>query len=192
LAGAGSPVKLGLMLLRREHACLLVIDVQERLMAAMNDGAKLAANAALLIKAARRLGVPVLISEQYPKGLGPTLPELSAAAAGEPVVTKMEFSCTEAPGYLDRLKATGRSQAVLTGIEAHVCVLQTALGLRALGYPVFVVADAVASRRVESVALALERMREAGCSIVTTEMVVFEWLGRAGTPEFKELSALVK
>ncbi len=185
------------MLLKRERSCLLVIDVQERLMAAMNEGARLIANTALLVKAARRLGVPVLISEQYPKGLGPTLPELSAmagstSAVGEPVITKMEFSCTEAPGYLDRLKATGRDQAVLTGIEAHVCVLQTALGLRTLGYPVFVVADAVASRRPDSVALALDRMREAGCSIVTTEMVVFEWLGRAGTPEFKELSALVK
>ncbi|MFZ0692965.1 MAG: hydrolase [Alphaproteobacteria bacterium] len=180
------------MLLKRERSCLLVIDVQERLMTAMNEGARLIANTALLVKAARRLGVPVLVSEQYPKGLGPTLPELSALAPGESVVTKMEFSCTEAPGYRDRLKATGRDQAVLAGIEAHVCVLQTALGLRTLGYPVFVVADAVASRRPASVALALDRMREAGCSIVTAEMVVFEWLGRAGTPEFKELSALVK
>lgn len=180
------------MLLTREKSCLLVIDVQERLMTAMSEGARLRANGALLLKAAGKLGVPVLVSEQYPKGLGPTLPELANLAPEDSVVTKMEFSCTAAPGYLDRLKATGRGQPVLAGIEAHVCVLQTALGLRALGYPVFVVADAVASRRPESVALAIARMRDEGCSIVTTEMVVFEWLGRAGTPEFKELSALVK
>lgn len=180
------------MLLKRERTCLLMIDVQERLVTAMDGVDRLVANCAILLKAAARLGVPVLLSEQYPKGLGPTVPALSALVPAVSPVPKTEFSCTAAPGYLDRLRATGRDQAVLAGIEAHVCVLQTALGLRELGYPVFVVADAVSSRQPNSVALALARLREAGVSVVTTEMVVFEWLGKAGTPEFKELTALIK
>lgn len=180
------------MLIERLRSCLLVIDVQERLLPAMAEGGNVVANAAVLIKAANRLGVPVLLSEQYPKGLGPTVAALSALVPEGPAVAKTEFSCAAAPGYLDRLRATGRDQLVLAGIEAHVCVLQTALQFRSLGYAVFVVADAVSSRKPESVGLALARMREAGAVPVTTEMVLFEWLGRAGTAEFKELSALIR
>jgi len=180
------------MLIERQRSCLLVIDVQERLLPAMAEGGNVVANAAVLIKAANRLGVPVLLSEQYPKGLGPTVAALSALVPEGPAVAKTEFSCAAAPGYLDRLRATGRDQLVLAGIEAHVCVLQTALQFRSLGYAVFVVADAVSSRKPESVGLALARMREAGAVPVTTEMVLFEWLGRAGTAEFKELSALIR
>ncbi len=180
------------MLIERQRSCLLVIDVQERLLPAMAEGGNVVANAAVLIKAANRLGVPVLLSEQYPKGLGPTVAALSALVPEGPAVAKTEFSCAAAPGYLDRLRATGRDQLVLAGIEAHVCVLQTALQFRSLGYAVFVVADAVSSRKLESVGLALARMREAGAVPVTTEMVLFEWLGRAGTAEFKELSALIR
>lgn len=180
------------MLIERQRSCLLVIDVQERLLPAMAEGGNVVANAAVLIKAANRLGIPVLLSEQYPKGLGPTVAALSALVPEGLAVAKTEFSCAAAPGYLDRLRATGRDQLVLAGIEAHVCVLQTALQFRSLGYAVFVVADAVSSRKPESVGLALARMREAGAVPVTTEMVLFEWLGRAGTAEFKELSALIR
>lgn len=180
------------MLIERQRSCLLVIDVQERLLPAMAEGGNVVANAAVLIKAANRLGVPVLLSEQYPKGLGPTVAALSALVPEGPAVAKTEFSCAAAPGYLDRLRATGRDQLVLAGIEAHVCVLQTALQFRSLGYAVFVVADAVSSRKLESVGLALARMREAGAVPATTEMVLFEWLSRAGTAEFKELSALIR
>lgn len=180
------------MLIEREESCLIVIDVQEKLISAMSAAEAVVANTAILLKAAERLGVPVLFSEQYPKGLGPTVPDLAPFAAKVGPVTKTEFSCAAAPGFVERLRATGRKQAVLTGIEAHVCVLQTALGLRELGFPVFVVADAISSRKAESAAIALERMRAAGVNVVTTEMVLFEWLVRAGSPEFKELSALVK
>ncbi|HLF58073.1 MAG TPA: hydrolase [Alphaproteobacteria bacterium] len=180
------------MLIERDRSCLLLIDVQERLLASMDNAARLVSNCAVLLKAAARLGVPVLASEQYPKGLGPTVPELAALVPEGAPVTKTEFSCAAAPGYLDRLRETGRDQLVLAGIEAHVCVLQTALQLRDLGYKMFVVADAVSSRKPESAALAVSRMRDAGVVPVTTEMVLFEWLGRAGTPEFKELSALIK
>jgi len=180
------------MLIERQRSCLLVIDVQERLLPAMASGNQVVANGAVLVKAAARLGVPVLTSEQYPKGLGPTVPALAALLPEGAAIPKSEFSCAAAPGYVERLKATGREQLILTGIEAHVCVLQTALQFRGLGYSVFVVADAVSSRKPESVALALARMRDAGAVAVTTEMVLFEWLGRAGTPEFKELSALIR
>ena len=180
------------MLLDRQRSCLLMVDVQDRLLSAMADRERLVANCAVLLKAAGRLGVPILLSEQYPKGLGPTAPALAQLVPEGPAVEKSEFSCAAAPGYAERLKATGRDQLVVAGIEAHVCVLQTALQFRELGYPVFVVADAVSSRKPESVALALARMRDAGVEAVTTEMVLFEWLGRAGTPEFKELSALIR
>lgn len=180
------------MLLDRDKSCLLVIDVQEKLIGAMSAAAEVVANTGILLKAAGRLKIPVLFSEQYPKGLGPTVAALAPYAAQAGAVAKTEFSCAEAPGYLERLKAAGRQQLVLTGIEAHVCVLQTALGMKDRGFPVFVVADAVSSRRPENAALAVERMRAGGITVVTTEMVLFEWLGRAGTPEFKELSALIK
>lgn len=180
------------MLLDRTKSCLLVIDVQEKLIGAMSAAAEVVANTGILLKAAERLGIPVLFSEQYPKGLGPTVAALAPYAAKTGAVTKTEFSCAAAPGYVERLRAAGREQLVLTGIEAHVCVLQTALGMKELGFPVFVVADAVSSRKPESAALALERMRAGGVTVVTAEMVLFEWLGRAGTPEFKELSALIK
>jgi len=180
------------MLIERQRSCLLVIDIQERLITAIHEAARVVANTAVLLKAASRLGVPVLFSEQYPKGLGPTVPDLARFQPAAGPLIKSEFSCAQAPGYEDRLRATGRDQLVLTGIEAHVCVLQSALGFRERGYPVFVVADAVSSRRPDSAALALERLRGGGISIVTTEMVLFEWLGRAGTPEFKELSALIR
>lgn len=180
------------MLIERDRSCLLVIDVQERLLPSMSEAAAVVTNSSILIKAAKRLRVPVLLSEQYPKGLGRTVAALCTLLPEGPAVEKIEFSCAAAPGYLDRLRATGRDQMVLTGIEAHVCVLQTALQLRAFGYPVFVVADAISSRRPESVAFALARMREAAVVPVTAEMVFFEWLGRAGTPEFKELSVLIR
>jgi nicotinamidase-related amidase len=180
------------MLLDRKRSCLLLVDLQERLLPAMAEAARVVANSVVLARAAARLGVPVLLSEQYPKGLGRTAPELAALVPGGPAVEKSEFSCAAAPGYRERLEATGRDQLVVAGIEAHVCVLQTALQFRELGYSVFVVADAVSSRKAESVELALSRMRDAGAMPVTTEMVLFEWLGRAGTPEFKELSALIR
>lgn len=183
------------MLLRAERAFLGVIDVQDRLAPAMATGEAAIGRCGILMRAATRLGVPVLVSEQYPKGLGRTVAALAALAAPEGVVEKIHFSCADEPAWSARLEAltqAGRDQAVLCGMEAHVCVLQTALGLQEKGYRVAVAADAVSSRRAEDAGLALARMQQAGIAVVSTEMVVFEWLRRAGSAEFKELSALIK
>ena len=129
----------------------------------------------------------VVTSVQYPSGLGPMVPELGASIPPERVVEKIHFSAV-ADGCLERLPDFSRRQIVLTGTEAHVCVLQTALGLRALGKEVFVVAEAVGSRRATDKELALARLRQAGCSIVSREMVAFEWLHKAGTDQFRQIS----
>ena len=180
------------MLIESDLSCLLVVDVQARLAPAMAAHDQVIANTAVLMKAAARLQVPMLVSEQYPKGLGPTVPELAALAEAGAVLEKVHFSCMGDQTYAQRFRALGRGTAVVAGIEAHVCVLQTCIQLMEDGHRVYVVADAVSSRAPENATLALERLRAAGAIVVSTEMVVFEWLRRAGTPEFKELSALIK
>lgn len=180
------------MLLDRSQSLLLVVDVQERLAPAMAEGEKVVERVDILLEAARRLDVPVIASEQYPKGLGHTLPQLRPQLEGARVLAKTAFSCAADPALATAVKESGRKQAVVCGMETHVCVLQTALGLKHAGLDVAVVADAVGSRHPERKALALERMRANGIEIVESEMVVFEWLGRAGTEEFKALSRLIK
>jgi nicotinamidase-related amidase len=180
------------MLMERDKSCLLIVDVQGKLLSAMEGPEGVVGNCAILLRAAARLGIPILASEQYPKGLGPTVAELARLIPAGAVVEKTAFSCADVPEYVERLRDLGRGQTIITGIEAHVCVLETALGLRDRGYSPFVVADGVSSRTAENKAAAIGRLRDAGVEVVTTEMVLFEWLGRAGTPEFKELSALVK
>ena len=180
------------MLIERDSACLLVVDVQERLAPAMAEPDTVVRNVAILMQAAARLGVPILASEQYPQGLGRTVPELRALAPATAFFSKIDFSCATDSGLRARIAEAGRKQVVICGIEAHVCVLQTALGLQQQDYEAFVVADAVSSRAPLSHETALQRLRDNGVELVTTEMVVFEWLGKAGTPEFKELSRLIK
>lgn len=181
------------MLLRAERSFLAVVDVQERLAPAMATPDAAIGRCTILVRAAARLGVPMLVSEQYPKGLGRTVPSLAALVAPETVVEKIHFSCADEEAWSKRLEALGgRDQAVVCGMEAHVCVLQTALGLQEKGYRVAVAADAVSSRKAEDAGLALARMQQSGVTVVSTEMVVFEWLRRAGSAEFKELSALIK
>lgn len=149
-----------------------------------------------LASLARRLDVPVTVSEQYPKGLGATV-ESVRAAVGNTATTlqKIEFSCLANETLarrIETLTASGREQLVVAGIEAHVCVLQTVLDLADNGQQVFVVAAAIGSRAAASKQLALQRMRDAGATIIDVEMAMFEWLERAGTPEFKELQAGLK
>jgi nicotinamidase-related amidase len=176
------------MLLAAEDSILLVVDIQERLMPSIAGAERVAARAGVLLGAARILGVPVLASEQYPRGLGRTVPDLRP----DEVVEKIHFSCAAEPGFLERIQALHRRQVVLCGAEAHVCVLQTALGLRALGYDIYLAADATGSRDPENRALALSRMMGGGVRVVSTEMVLFEWMGRAGTPVFKEILPLIR
>ena len=175
------------MLLARESSCLLVIDLQEKLVAAVARAEALLTNTRWLIEGAQALGVPVVASEQYPRGLGHLVPPLRELLTDAAIVGKEHFSCVAA-NCLRGTPAEERSQIVLVGAEAHVCVLQTAVDLHLGGKDVFVVADAVASRRVRDRYLGLERMRQAGVTIVSREMVLFEWLQRAGTDEFRAMS----
>jgi nicotinamidase-related amidase len=180
------------MLMRAENSCLLIVDVQERLAPVMSDPRRVIHGCSLLMRAAQRLGVPIVVSEQYPAGIGPTVFDLRTWMPSQGAMAKMHFSCADDPAIVDALRQLDRRQVVIAGIEAHVCVLQSALGLKELGFQPFVVADASASRRPESEALAWSRLGAAGVGLVSREMVVFEWLRVAGTAEFKELIALVK
>jgi nicotinamidase-related amidase len=175
------------MLISADHSLLLLIDLQERLAPAIQDIDTVLLHNLWLAAVAHRLSVPVGATVQYPSGLGQLVPELGAAIPPDRVVEKIHFSAV-ADGCLERLPDFSRRQIVLTGTEAHVCVLQTALGLRALGKEVFVVAEAVGSRRATDKDLALARLRQEGCRIVSREMVAFEWLHKAGTDVFRQIS----
>ncbi|MCW9034851.1 MAG: hydrolase [Rhodospirillales bacterium] len=180
------------MLLTANQCCLILIDMQERLAPAIHEGDKAVANGVILMKAATRLEVPQVVTRQYPKGLGDSVPDIAALTPQGAVFDKTHFACTQEPGFTQQVNGLGREKIVVAGMEAHVCVLQTVLGLRSEGKDVYVVADAISSRTQANKEAALVRMRDAGAHLVTTEMVVFEWLEKAGTPEFKELSALIK
>jgi nicotinamidase-related amidase len=184
------------MLLEAGRSHLIVVDMQARLMPAIAEADQVVRNATILLQSAKRLGIPVTIAEQYPKGLGPTVEAVVAALPPHAVILpKITFSAAADEAFAARvamLRGEGRDQAVICGAEAHVCVLQTALGLKALGYRVFVVGDATSSRSPRSASAAHARLLHAGCDWVTTEMVVFEWLERAGTDDFRALLALVK
>lgn len=180
------------MLLHAETSCLIVIDMQERLVPAMLAPARTIRNARILLTAARHLGVPMLVTEQYPQGLGATVRDVADAAEGAIVLPKMHFSCLQDARFAETFRGLNRRQAVIAGMEAHICVLQTAVSLMDQGFEVFVVTDATSSRTAESEKACLDRLQACGAGIVTTEMVVFEWLGRAGTPEFRALLPLVK
>ena len=180
------------MLMRAEQSFLLIVDVQEKLAPVVLAPEAVIANVATLAKAAERLGIPRLASEQYPKGLGRTVPALAALLPDGAIHPKVHFSCFGEPGWPERVRALGRRQAIVCGMETHICVLQSALELKAAGYETFVVSDAASSRREESHRLGLDRLQSAGVFIVTTEMVAFEWLKRAGTAEFRDVLALIK
>jgi nicotinamidase-related amidase len=169
---------------------LLVIDVQEKLMAIIAPAAAVVRNIAFLVDAARLLGVPVQATEQYPKGLGTTVPELASRLPERP--DKVAFSCCAVPGLEDRFRKGARPKLVLTGIETHVCVQQTALDLLAKDFRVYIPIDAVASRSAVDHDYALRRLEKAGAILTTSETCVFEWLGTAKHPAFKEISRLVQ
>ncbi|SFB15471.1 Nicotinamidase-related amidase [Poseidonocella pacifica] len=179
------------MLIRSTDSVLVVIDMQERLVPAMQAPARTIRNTRKLLSGAQEIGVPVIMTEQYPAGLGATVPELRGLAEAT-VLPKMHFSCMEDAAFASAFRGLNRRQAILAGMEAHICVVQTAASLIEEGYEVFVVSDATASRTTESEAACLARLNAAGIGIVTTEMVIFEWLGQAGTPAFKKMLPLIK
>jgi len=169
---------------------LLVIDVQEKLMPKIPDAAAIVRNIAFLVDAARLLQMPVLATEQYPKGLGPTVPELARRLPERP--DKVAFSCCAVPSVVGTLHREARPKVVLCGIEAHVCVLQTALDLLAEDFRVYLAVDAVGSRYRVDQDVALRRLEKAGAVLTTSECVAFECVGGAGHPAFKGISALIQ
>ena len=179
--------------LERDNALLLLIDVQDRLASAMPREAlaRLERNAQVLLKAARRLDLPVVATEQYPKGLGRTLPSLRELL-GEAPMEKVEFSCGASKPIAERIVAAGRKQVIVAGMEAHVCVFQTVRDLLRGPFSVFVAQDAVISRTEENRAVGLRLCEKAGATLTSAETALFDLLGCAGTPEFKELAPLIK
>ncbi len=180
--------------LTRDESLLLVIDFQQMLLPRISHGPEIAAAAARLIGAARILQVPVIVTEQYPKGIGPTVPAIREAcdpATFRPI-EKITFGCGACEEFVAALTAANRSRIVIVGIEAHVCVQQTVLDLLSLGYVPFVCADAIGSRKDVDRDAAVERMRQAGAVVTTTEAVMFELLHRAGTDEFKQVLRIVR
>ncbi|GGO77049.1 hydrolase [Marinobacterium nitratireducens] len=176
------------MLIDAEKSLLLIVDVQERLVPAVEAPQQLLDNCRWLLEIARYLEVPVLASEQYPQGIGPTCDRLREQVADDEVIGKTWFSCMSDPTSGPLIDDLCPQQAVVVGIEAHVCVLQTALELKSRGREVFVVADCIASRNPADKLLAIERMRQAGIQIVSREMVAFEWMRRAATDSFRHIS----
>jgi len=175
------------MLIDAPRSLLLVIDMQEKVLPAISDHEHLTANVTWLVRAAQRLGVPVAATEHCAKSLGPAAAAIRSLLPAAAIGAKSHFSAVAAK-CLPALPGADRPQVVMAGIEAHVCLLQTALELMEEGKEVYVVAVCVGSRRDADRDLALARVRQEGVRIVSREMVVYEWLGEAGTPLFKEVS----
>ena len=172
------------MLIHAEKSIVLVVDIQEKLTPKIHGHEQVVQQTAWLMDIARILDIPVHATEQYPRGLGPTVAALRDRLDAERIHEKTAFGWPDRP---EALEALPRPQVVLTGIEAHICVLQSAIKLRLAGRDVFVVADAIGSRQPRDYDLALHRLRQAGCWIVTREMVVFEWLEQANTDRFRDV-----
>ncbi len=169
---------------------LLVIDVQEKLLPKIPDAGQLVRNIAFLLDAAKILDIPAQTTEQYPRGLGPTVPELAKRLPIRP--DKVAFSSCAIPAVVDHFRRAARPKVVLTGIETHVCVLHTALDLLALDFRVYLAVDAIGARYRIDHETALRRLEQAGAILTTSEGCVFEWIGGAGHPRFKEISRLVQ
>lgn len=176
------------MLLNKDDSIILLVDVQEKLIPAVQNHAQLLERCQWVLKLAKKMEVPILASEQYPKGLGPTSDSLRSYINQDDLVEKIYFSCMKEPNYLKRLNHHHKNQLIIMGMEAHVCVLQTAMDMQESGFSVYVVADAVSSRNEEDMKYGLKRMKHQGIHLITAEMIFFEWLRHAGMSEFKSLS----
>jgi len=177
-------------LMSRGDTGLLIVDVQEKLLPAIAQHERLLWNILRLVDGAKILNVPIAATEQYPKGLGPTVPKLAERLGTVP--SKLMFSCRECGDVLEQFRVQGVHKILVVGIETHVCVQQTVLDLLADGYRTFLAVDAVGSRHALDHEIALRRMDSAGATLTTTESALFEWCEVAGTPEFKQISALVR
>jgi nicotinamidase-related amidase len=171
---------------------LLVVDVQARLAPAVGGHERMIARAGALLDAAKLLGVPALATEHVPEGIGPTVAVLRERLPADAIVRKTRFSCADEPDALARINALGRSQVLVCGMEAHVCVMQSALGLAERGFDVFLARDACGSRRDEDRDTAIARMARDGVRVTTAECAMFEWMHRADRPEWRDLLRIVK
>jgi nicotinamidase-related amidase len=178
--------------LDKNSAFLLIIDIQDRLAAAMQERDKVIENNLHLIELAKLLDIPILITEQYPKGLGSTVQEIKQAVSDHIPIEKLSFNCCASPGFGDYLEHERRNTAIVTGMETHICVLQTVLGLLKQHFNVHVVSDAVCSRTKENRRAGLDFMRDSGAVVSSTEIVLFQLLGLAGSEEFKTISKRIK
>lgn len=179
-------------ILNKEDSVLVIIDIQEKLVAAL-DKDIVVKRAAILAQAANILGIPVLVTEQYPKGLGNTVEDVKKHLSDEtPIIEKTAFSALQAEGFSEKLKSLGKKQVVVCGIETHVCVHQSVADLLNEGYEVYVAKDACASRNKYEFKQGIERMMENGAKITCLEIILFEWLKDAKNPKFKEIQVLIK
>ena len=179
-------------MLLAENALLMVIDFQERLMPSIFNYDQLGSKIETFIKGCHLLDVPIIVTQQYTKGLGETLPYLQDALGEFEQIEKITFSCYETPAFVSKLEESGRKTVIVTGIETHICVQQTVLHLLENGYTVYVVADCTGSRSEVDRIYAEQRMRQAGAVITTSESVLFDFLKRADHPKRKEISNLIK
>src|SRR3972149_5644486 len=179
-------------LLVTDKTALLIIDIQERILSVINGYETVVENTIKLIKGFKALGLPIFYTEQYPKGLGPTIESIKNELADTEAIQKLSFSCSDAGDMFEELKKRKLSQIVVCGIESHVCVQQTVLDLLENDFQVNVAADAVSSRRVKDYEVALSRMRYHGAEVTTAEAILFELLNVCGTDVFKQISKIVK
>ena len=179
-------------MLQPDRAVLIAVDLQEKLLPAITGRERVLRHSGLLLRLARTLRIPVLLTTQYRKGLGPIVPEITAEAPDQGALDKTSFGCFGDTAFTSALEELAREQLLVCGIETHICVTQTVLGAFEHGYEVHVAADAVGSRTDESHRAGLDRMGRAGAVISTTEMAIYELLGRSDVPAFKEMLPLLK
>ena len=179
-------------LLDADHTGLLVVDVQEKLMQVMGRRQEVTDNIVKLLHLSQLYKRPIIFTEQYPKWLGPTLPEITALIPTCEPITKMHFNCCDEDAFIERLDLEDLNNIVITGVEAHICVFQTCVSILERGYTVHVPQDAVDSRTNENLHVGLELMNKAGALITSTETVIYQILKKAGTDEFKKMLKLMK
>jgi len=180
------------MRILREKTIGLVIDIQERLVPVMEENEQFVENCSKLVQGLQILGLPILVTQQYTKGLGETIDEIKALIPDFQYIEKKDFSCLDEPVFAEKLALSGAKNVIICGIESHVCVLQTAIDLKAAGYNPVVVFDCVSSRSFDNIDLAAERFRYEGIMMTSFESILFELTRSAGAPGFKEISKLVK
>ena len=180
------------MRIKKENTVAVIIDIQERLFPVMWEKERFLQNCQILLKGLETLNIPMLVTQQYSKGLGETLPEIKNAIPDFNFIEKKDFSCCDEVVFVEKLKATTAKNVIICGIESHVCVLQTAIDLKESGYNPIVVMDCTSSRKKENMKLAMERFRLEGILMTSYESILFELTRSAGTSEFKAISKLVK